>query len=56
MRVGPYRTLEDVIEGAAITFVDISARKRMEDALRQARALSDGIVSQFQSSWQCRTV
>jgi two-component system CheB/CheR fusion protein len=44
MRVGPYRTLENVIEGAVITFVDISARKRMEDALRQARALSDGIL------------
>ena len=44
MRLGPYRTLENVIEGAVITFVDITARKRMEDALRQARAYSDGIV------------
>ena len=44
MRVGPYRTLENVIEGAVITFVDISARKRMEDALRQVRAGSDGSV------------
>lgn len=44
MRIGPYRTLDNVIEGAVITFVDISNRKRMEDALRSARAMAEAIV------------
>ncbi|WP_374238743.1 chemotaxis protein CheB [Thiocapsa sp. C3-sup] len=44
MRIGPYRTLENVIEGAVITFVDISERKRNEDAMRAARAFAEAIV------------
>jgi len=36
MRIRPYRTLENVIEGAVITLVDITERKRMEAALREA--------------------
>jgi two-component system CheB/CheR fusion protein len=44
MRIGPYRTLENVIEGAVITFVDISERKRNEDAIRAARAFAEAIV------------
>jgi two-component system CheB/CheR fusion protein len=39
MRVRPYRTLENVIEGAVITFVDITDRKRMEEALRRLMAV-----------------
>jgi two-component system CheB/CheR fusion protein len=35
MRIRPYRTLENVIEGAVITFVDITERKRSEEALRR---------------------
>jgi two-component system CheB/CheR fusion protein len=42
--VRPYRTLANVIEGAVITFTDISERKRMQDALQQARAYAEGIV------------
>jgi two-component system CheB/CheR fusion protein len=34
MRIQPYRTLDNVIEGAVITFVDISERKTAQDALR----------------------
>jgi len=34
-RIRPYRTLEKVIEGAVITFVDITELKRMEQALRK---------------------
>lgn len=30
MRIRPYRTLENVIEGAVVTFVDITARRRAE--------------------------
>jgi two-component system CheB/CheR fusion protein len=44
MRIGPYRTLSNVIEGAVMTFVDISSRKRMEEELRTARAFAEGVV------------
>ena len=36
MRIRPYRTLENVIEGAVVTFVDITERKKMEAALCEA--------------------
>lgn len=36
MRVLPYRTAEDRINGVVITFFDISPRKRIEQALRQS--------------------
>jgi two-component system CheB/CheR fusion protein len=39
MRLQPYRTLNNVIEGAVITFVDISETVRARDALRQANEL-----------------
>jgi two-component system CheB/CheR fusion protein len=35
VRVLPYRTDEDQIDGVVLTFVDITARKQAEDALRQ---------------------
>jgi two-component system CheB/CheR fusion protein len=38
MRMRPYRTLENVIEGAVITFVDVTQRKQMEAALRASKA------------------
>jgi two-component system CheB/CheR fusion protein len=36
MRILPYRTLDNVIEGAVINFVDITVRKHMEAELREA--------------------
>ena len=39
LRIRPYRTLENVIEGAVITFTDITALKRAEAALREVEAL-----------------
>ncbi|RNE93837.1 PAS domain-containing protein [Marichromatium sp. AB32] len=44
LRIGPYRTLNNVIEGAVITFMDISARRKMEESLKEARAFAEGIV------------
>jgi len=38
MRIRPYRTLDNVIGGAVITFVDITEMKRLEDSLTQANA------------------
>ena len=34
VRIGPYRTSENAVEGAVVTFIDITERKRMEEALR----------------------
>jgi two-component system CheB/CheR fusion protein len=39
MRIQPYRTLENVIEGAVISFVDITGMVKMREALRQANDL-----------------
>jgi two-component system CheB/CheR fusion protein len=38
MRLQPYRTLENVVEGAVITFVDVTEMKRTAEALRVAQA------------------
>ncbi|MDO9109299.1 MAG: PAS domain-containing protein, partial [Desulfatirhabdiaceae bacterium] len=39
MRIQPYRTLDNVIEGAVISFVDITEMKQMQDAMRKAGEL-----------------
>ncbi len=39
LRIRPYRTLENVIEGAVITFTDISALKKAEAVVRDSQAL-----------------
>jgi two-component system CheB/CheR fusion protein len=39
MRIHPYRTLENVIEGAVITFVEITEQKRVQKTLREAETL-----------------
>ena len=36
MRIRPYRTIENVIEGVVITFVDVTEMKRAEDSLERA--------------------
>ena len=55
MRILPYRTLENVIEGAVITFVDISAAKRAQAALQESRShfrqLADSLPHPV---WMCR--
>ena len=37
MRILPYRTLDNVIEGAVITFVDITEAKKATEALRESQ-------------------
>jgi C4-dicarboxylate-specific signal transduction histidine kinase len=37
MRIMPYRTLDNVIDGVVITFIDITARKEAEIALEMSR-------------------
>ncbi len=46
MRITPYRTAEDVIDGLVITFVDVSALKEAErnKAAEETRTLAAGIV------------
>ena len=39
LRIRPYRTLDNVIEGAVITFVDITQLKKAEESLRKANDL-----------------
>ncbi|HEX7552947.1 MAG TPA: chemotaxis protein CheB [Geothrix sp.] len=39
MRILPYRTLDHVIEGAVITFVDITDKKKAQEALQKANDL-----------------
>lgn len=46
MRILPYRTLENVIEGAVITFTDITESRQMKAALNEAHAhLAEAIVA-----------
>jgi PAS domain S-box-containing protein len=44
MRIQPYRTLDNIIEGAVITFVDISRAKKAQDALRESEERNRGIL------------
>ena len=43
-RIQPYRTLDNVIEGVVLTFVPLTEMKHVQEALRQARELAEGIV------------
>ena len=49
MRIQPYRTLDNVIEGAVLTFVDISARTKLE-AERDALARTVAEAGRFAQS------
>jgi two-component system CheB/CheR fusion protein len=39
LRIRPYRTTENVIEGAVITFTEVTEMKKAEAALRESKAL-----------------
>lgn len=44
MRIRPYRTLDNIIEGAVITFMDITEIKRKGQKLLDANALAETLV------------
>lgn len=44
LRIQPYRTLDNVIEGIVLTFTDISKRVEAENAVRLARDLAESVV------------
>jgi two-component system CheB/CheR fusion protein len=46
MRIRPYRTIENVIEGAVVTLVDISERKKAEQALRRSETRLNALIGQ----------
>jgi two-component system CheB/CheR fusion protein len=54
LRIQLYRTLDNAIEGAVITFLDISDRKRTELALRQSESLFRMVGEAIsQMVWTC---
>ena len=38
VRIGPYRTIENVIDGLVITFIDITDQKQVQEELRKSNA------------------
>jgi two-component system CheB/CheR fusion protein len=44
VRIQPYRTLENMIDGVVLTFTDITGRVKAEAALRASGALAEAIV------------
>jgi two-component system CheB/CheR fusion protein len=46
LRIRPYRTLENTIEGAVITLVDISERKKLQEAVQRNEARLSALVNQ----------
>jgi two-component system CheB/CheR fusion protein len=45
VRIRPYRTTDDKIDGAVIALLDITERKRAEEALRDAQVYAQSIVA-----------
>lgn len=49
VRIQPYRTLENIIEGVVLTFTDISKRIEAEAAVQVARELAESIVDSIRA-------
>jgi two-component system CheB/CheR fusion protein len=45
VRILPYRTLDNRIDGVVITFTDITAAKRLEMELREKQAILEGLAA-----------
>ena len=50
MRILPYRTTENIIDGAVVTFIDITERKQAEQMEHDARIFSEAIVETVRES------
>ena len=44
MRLVPYRTVENVIDGVVLTFIDVTDLKQAEEAAHAAQAYAESIV------------
>ena len=53
MRVLPYRTVQNFIEGVVVTFIDISSRKQAEKELLESERRYRGIGALFGGVWTC---
>ena len=53
MRVLPYRTIQNVIEGVVVTFVDITDRKRAESELLDSERRYRHIGQLVSAVWTC---
>ncbi|MEJ2658868.1 MAG: chemotaxis protein CheB, partial [Desulfobacterales bacterium] len=56
MRISPYRTIENMIDGVVITFVDITKIKRVEMALRESEMKSRRLAAVVRDSNDAVTV
>jgi two-component system CheB/CheR fusion protein len=45
MRIMPYRTIENIIDGVVITFNDITDQKRLERSLRDSKDYAEAIIA-----------
>jgi two-component system CheB/CheR fusion protein len=50
VKIMPYRTLDNRIDGVVITFIDITAHKELERDLTKARTLAEGVISTVRES------
>jgi len=50
LRIMPYRTIENVIDGVVITFLDITGQKRVQNELNDALNYSEGILNTIRES------
>jgi two-component system CheB/CheR fusion protein len=50
VRIMPYRTTDNMIDGLVVTFIDINKIKRAEQAAEEAMVVSNGIVATMRES------
>ncbi|WP_119072533.1 chemotaxis protein CheB [Aggregatilinea lenta] len=50
MRISPYRTLENAIDGLVVVFIDVTEQKRAGQAAREAREFAESIVDTIRES------
>ena len=50
MRLLPYRTLENVIEGVVITFVDVNKIKKAEEDLKKSNELIKALYEEHEKN------